>query len=188
MSAAPIYFPDDPFGPSKAVTSYTELMTSIRGHIETELQVRQLDFDRLAGFPAGLTGKAFGMLQVKRLGVEKLFDAIRAAGLRLRIEVDPEQLAMMKGRIEKKLMHPRQANQARPGHCSSPASKAVLSRVFKPLARLGGKARQRSMTKAERSAHAKHAINTRWIAVRKRKKRNRAKRQDWNVCQASNRK
>lgn len=136
------------------VTSYTELMAGIQAQVEM-LGVRQLDFDRLAGFPAGLSGKVFGLLQVKRLGPEKIFDALRAAGLRLRIEVDPEQLARMQARIEKKLMHPRQANQSRNGHAATKASAAVLSRILKPFAKDGGKARWANKSPKERSEHAR---------------------------------
>lgn len=153
------------------ITSYTELMAGIQAQVEA-LGVRQLDFDRLAGFPAGLSGKVFGLLQVKRLGPEKMFDALRAAGLRLRIEVDPDQQARMQERIEKKLMHPRQANQARPRHASTPLSTAVLSRVFKPLGRIGGKKRWAGKTEKERSEHMKMMINVRW----KRKRKEIAKR------------
>lgn len=133
------------------VTSYTELIEGLRTRVG-ELGVRYQDFDELAGFPAGLTGKVFGMLQVKRLGPEKMFDAIRAAGLRIRIEVDPEQLAKMQGRISENF-NPRQANQARPGNSASPASSAILSRVFKPLARMGGKARWRKTSKKDQREH-----------------------------------
>jgi hypothetical protein len=61
---------------SEPDTSYTELIGGIQARIAA-LGIRQLDFDKLADFPAGLTGKAFGAAQVKRLGPEKLFDAIR---------------------------------------------------------------------------------------------------------------
>jgi hypothetical protein len=109
-------------GPEKAVsshifsaaevTSYTELIAGIRQKLAA-LGIRYVDFDDLAGFPSGLTGKAFGPSQVKRLGPEKLFDALRAAGLRIRIENDPEQHAKMSQRIAENY-NPRQANQARP--------------------------------------------------------------------------
>lgn len=162
--------------PSRALTSYTELIAEIREQVG-RLGVRYEDFDVLAGFPAGLTGKALGPAQVKRLGPEKLFDAIRAAGGRLRFEVDPEQLERMKAQIARQLMQPRQANQARMGNNASPVSTQVLSRAFKHLSRLGVKARQRKMSKAERSAHARHAATVRWIEHRKRIRRNRARRQ-----------
>lgn len=150
------------------VTSYTELIAGIQAQVEA-LGVRLVDFDDLAGFPAGLSGKAFGMLQVKRLGPEKLFDALRAAGLRLRVEIDPEQVEKMKLRIAENY-NPRQANQARNGHASTPLSSAVLSRVFKPLGRIGGKQRWAKKTKKERSEHM------RMMVMAREKKRRKAKR------------
>jgi len=156
------------------VTSYSELIAGINAQREA-LGLRMQDFDDLAGFPAGLTGKAFGMLQVKRLGPEKLFDAMRAAGLRIRLEVDPEQVERMKKRIAENY-NPRQANQARNGHASSPASKAILSRVFRPLARLGGKKRWEGKSRKDRSAHTTMMVNARWKKVRKQKRAAKAMR------------
>jgi hypothetical protein len=150
---------------SAPVTSYTELMQGIQAQVQA-LGLKLSDFDDLAGFPSGLSGKVFGLLQVKRLGPEKVFDALRAAGLRLRIEVDPEQEAKMRERIAENY-NPRQANQARNGHSASPASAAVLSRVFKPLARIGGKKRWHKTTKEERSQHMRMMA---MAGVRKRRK------------------
>jgi hypothetical protein len=105
------------------VTSYTELITGIRTQLGA-LNIRYEDFDELAGFAAGLSGKVFGPSQVKRLGPEKLFDAMRAAGLRIRLEADPEQLEKMRNRIAENY-NPRQANQARPNNHSHPSTKMV---------------------------------------------------------------
>ena len=153
---------------SEAVTSYTELMSAIQARVGV-LGLKLTDFDDLAGFPAGLSGKVFGMLQVKRLGPEKVFDAIRAAGLRIRVEIDPEQTAKMAIRISENY-NPRQANQSRPGHASTPLSTAVLSRVFKPLGRMGGKKRWERVSKKDRSAHMTMMINARWKRERKKRK------------------
>jgi hypothetical protein len=150
------------------VTSYSELIAGINAQREA-LGVRLVDFDELAGFPAGLAGKVFGPSQVKRLGPEKMFDAMRAAGLRIRLEPDPEQIEKMKMRIAENF-NPRQANQARPANYASPMSTHQLSRVFKHLSRLGAKGRMRKMTKAQRSAHARHAAIERWKKYRKRQK------------------
>lgn len=155
------------------VTSYTELIGAIRDQVG-RLGVRYEDFDLLAGFAEGLTGKAFGPAQVKRLGPEKLFDALRAAGLRLRVEEDPEQAEKMRRQIVLKCT-PRQANQARMGNHSSPAGTHMMSRVFKHFSQLGGKARMSKMTKAELKQHQSAAANARWIAVRKRKRANEAR-------------
>lgn len=151
---------------TEAVTSYTELIGVIRTEVE-RLGVRSLDFDDLAGFPQGLTGKVFGMLQVKRLGPEKLFDAIRAAGLRLRIEIDPEQQAKMIERIANNFI-PRQANQARNGNHASAISTQVLSRAFGHVLRKARKKRWAGKSDIERSEHARAIANTRWKRHRKR--------------------
>lgn len=147
------------------VTSYTELIAGIRTQVEA-MGVRQLDFDNLAGFTPGLSGKVFGLLQVRQLRLEYMFAALRAAGLRMRLEVDPEQQAKMIQRIATNY-NPKQANQARNGHSASPAGPAVMSRIFKPLAKMGGKARMAKMTKEELTQHQRMAA---MAGVRKRRK------------------
>jgi hypothetical protein len=133
------------------VTSYTEMIAAIAARAAV-LGIKQADFDVLASFPAGLWGKVAGPSQVKRLGPEKLFDALRAAGLRIRVEEDPEQAEKMRKRIAENF-NPRQANQARPNNSASPISAAVLSRCFKHLSRKGGVERWRGKSKEERSEH-----------------------------------
>lgn len=150
------------------VTSYSDLIAGIKAKVE-RLNLRQADFDELAGFAPGLSGKVFGMLQVRTLRLEKLFDALRAAGLRLKIEDDPEQEAKMLARIASNY-NPRQANQARPGHASSLPSSAVLTRVLKPIGRMGGKARWHRKSKKARSDHMK-------MMVMAREKKRRLKKQ-----------
>lgn len=149
------------------VTSYTEMMAGIQAQVGA-LGVRLVDFDELAGFPAGLSGKVFGPSQVKRLGPEKLFDALRAAGLRIRLEVDPEQEAKMRARIADNF-NPRQAQQARPNNHASPVGTALASRVFRHFAKKGGKASMASKSRLELRQHQRHAANSRWNAYRKRK-------------------
>ncbi len=157
-----------------AATSYTELIGGIQARLG-ELGIRYEDFDELAGFAPGLSGKVFGPAQVKRLGPEKLFDALRAASLKLKVEPDPEQLEKMRKQMAEKCQR-RQANQARPHNHASPMGTHQLSRVFKHLSRLGAKARLRKMTKEQRKRSAQHAATVRWIKHRKRIRRNRARR------------
>jgi len=163
-----------PEGVALEVTSYTELIGAIRARIG-ELGIRYEDFDVLAGFAPGLSGKVFGPSQVKRLGPEKLFDALCAASLKIRAEPDPEQLARMQKHIAEKCQV-RQANQARMNNNASPVGTALLSRVFKHMSRLGNEARKKKMTKEERRESARHAANQRWIKHRKRKRAARARR------------
>lgn len=150
------------------VTSYTELMAGIQARLG-ELGIRQVDFDKLAGFPEGLAGKVFGPSQVKRLGPEKLFDAIRAAGLRLRLEPDPEQLEKMQKQIAENCL-PRQENQARNGNHASTIGSAILSRAFGHILRKARKQRWAGKSKAERSESSRQLANARWSKHRKRQK------------------
>lgn len=157
------------------ITSYTELVEGIRDRVGV-LGMRYQDFDDLAGFPAGLSGKVFGPMQVKRLGIEKLFDALRGAGLRLTIEEDPEQTARMRARIAEHY-NPRQASQARQSNHASTISSHVLSRAFSHVMRQARKQRWAGTTAAERSAHASKMAKERWRKHRKRLKANHRRRQ-----------
>jgi hypothetical protein len=142
------------------VTSYTELVVGIQQRIG-ELGIRQVDFDVLAGFAPGLSGKAFGPSQVKRLGPEKLFDAIRAAGLRLRLEADPEQLEKMRKQIAEHCQ-PRQGNQARMGNRSHLSNK-MIDDVLNYLAnKKGGLTVLNNAVKEARSNMARHGAKALW--------------------------
>jgi hypothetical protein len=94
------------------VTTYSEALGPIRDRVGAVLKIRYEDFDHLCGFAPGLAGKVLGPSRVKRLGIEKFFDAIRGVGLQIRFEEDPEQTARMLERIAENYL-PRQANQAR---------------------------------------------------------------------------
>ena len=142
------------------VTCYTELIQRLRDRVG-QLEVRYLDFDKLAGFAEGLTGKAFGQSQVKRLGPEKLFDAISAAGLRLRIEEDPEQTAKMQARIAENFL-PRQATQARMNNHSHPSNKMVDGVLSYLASTKGGLTQLNDAVKEARSNWARHAAKALW--------------------------
>lgn len=150
------------------VTSYTELIGAIRDRVG-QLGLRYEDFDEHAGFASGLAGKVFGPAQVKRLGPEKLFDALRAAGLRIRVEEDPEQTAKMVKRIAENYL-PRVANNARMNNHASAISSHVLSRAFGHVLREARKKRWAGTSRAQRSEHARTIANVRWKKVRKQRK------------------
>ena len=154
------------------VSSYTELIGAIRTRIG-ELGIRYEDFDVLAGFAPGLSGKVFGPSQVKRLGPEKLFDALCAASLKLRAEPDVEQLAKMQKQMVENCQ-PRQANQARMGNSASPISRPLMARVYGHFLKEARKKRWTNTTKKERSEHARMMA---MAGVRKRKEMKRRKRQ-----------
>lgn len=151
------------------VTSYTELIASIDA-ARIEMGLRHLDFEELIGVTQGHWGKATGMLQVKRLGIEKIFDALRGAGLLIFVKVDQDQRAKMLARSSERF-NPMQANQARPRHSATKASAAILSRILKPFARDGGKARWANKSAKERSEHARMMAMAGVLKRRKEQKR-----------------
>jgi ferritin-like metal-binding protein YciE len=140
------------------VSCYTELINAIRSRVG-ELGIRYQDFDSLADFAAGLTGKVFGQSQIKRLGPEKLFDALRAASLKIRIEPDEEQLRRMQKSMAENCQ-PRQAKQARMNNHSHLSNK-MINGVLDYLAnKKGGLARLNKAVKQARANHARRTIAT----------------------------
>jgi hypothetical protein len=151
---APIIFVFSAF----EATSYTELINGLRQKLAV-LGIRYEDFDDLAGYTPGMTGKALGRSQVRRLGIEKLFDGLRAAGLRLRLEDDPAQHGKMVQRIAANY-NPRQANQARPGNKNhARPSDELITRVLTHLSNntRGGMKLLNDAAKKARSNWALHA-------------------------------
>jgi hypothetical protein len=149
------------------VTSYNEALPHIRDRVGAVLKIRYEDFDSLCDFPAGLSGKVFGPAKIKRLGIEKFFDAIRGAGLRIRLEEDPEQTAKMLARIAENY-NPRQANQARPGNSANLSNKFIDSVLDYLTNKKGGLARLNKAVKQARSNHARRtiAIGVNWAQGR----------------------
>jgi hypothetical protein len=139
-----------------AVT-YNELIDGIQVRLG-ELGIRQVDFDKLCLWSDGLSGKAFGPSRVKRLGSDMLFVAIRAAGLKLRLEPDPEQLARMQKQIAENCQ-PRQANQARMNNHSHPSQKLIDDVLSHLESKRGGLAQLRDAVKKAKSNWARRAAN-----------------------------
>jgi hypothetical protein len=152
--------PAEPHFQAAEVVCYSELIDVLRDRVG-QLGVRYLDFDKLACWAEGLTGKAFGSAQIKRLAVDKVFDALRAAGLRLRVEEDPEQAQKMRSRIAENFL-PRQARQARMGNRSNLSGK-IIDDVLNHLAnKKGGLTRLNAALKQARSNIARHAALASW--------------------------
>jgi hypothetical protein len=146
------------------ITSYTEAIEAIRPRLG-QLKIRYQDFDTLCDFPSGLTGKCLGPARPKRLGIEKFFDAMRGAGLRIRLEEDPEQTAKMRTRISENF-NPRQANQARMGNSSNLSNKVIDGVLNYLTTKKGGLARLNKAVKEARSNVARRASNASWARKR----------------------
>jgi hypothetical protein len=78
------------------VTNYNEFASVIQARVSA-LGIRQLTLTNSLA-PRGLERQGIWSLRrVRRLGPEKLFDALRAASLKIRIEPDAAQLERMRG-------------------------------------------------------------------------------------------
>jgi hypothetical protein len=89
-----------------------------------------------------------------------MFDAIRAAGLMLRLEPDPEQLEKMQKQIAENC-RPRQAHQARPNNQANIDQRTVDRVLIYLTTKKGGLARLRAAVKGARSNWARHAVKAR---------------------------
>ena len=149
------------------VTCYTEALGPIRERIGSVLKITYQNFDDLCGLPSGLSGKCLGQAQVKRFGIEKFFDALRGAGLRIRLEEDPEQTEKMLRRIAENYP-PRQANQARLGNSANLSNKFIDSVLDCLTTKKGGIARLNKAVKQARANHARRtiAIGVNWAQKR----------------------
>jgi len=152
--------PPAPIAAAAPVTSYTEAIEVVRARLGERLGISYENFDTLCTFPAGLTGKCLGPSQVKRFGLEKFFDAIRGAGLRIRFEEDPEQTAMILDRI-KNNFRPRRADQARPCNTSHPSAKTIDAVLTFLTRRKGGLSRLNTAVREARSVIAVRGHATR---------------------------
>jgi hypothetical protein len=141
--------------------NYEDLVVALGGMV-SERQISLSDLDELSGLQAGYNGKCLGQARVKKYGPMSMWLVMQTLGVRLVMIEDAEALAAMQERYTKK-----DVQQSRPQNHSSPAGKGMMSRVFKHFARLGGRARMKKMTKAQRSEHARDAINARWRRIRK---------------------
>jgi hypothetical protein len=151
-----------PIAAAVLVTSYTEAVTAIRARLGQRLNISYEAFDTLCSFPSGLSGKIFGPSQVKRLGPEKMFDALRAAGLRIRFEEDPGQTAMILDRI-KNNFPPRQDKQARMNNRSHLCNRIIDEALdYLVNGKRGGLARLNDAVKQARSNQARRAANAFW--------------------------
>jgi hypothetical protein len=142
------------------VTTYTEALAVIRARLGDRLNISYENFDTLCTFAPGLSGKIFGPSQVKRFGLEKFFDAIRGAGLRIRFEEDPEQTAMILDRIKNNFL-PRQAQQARPCNTSHPSAKMIDGVLSYLTRKKGGLSRLNTALREARSVIALRGHATR---------------------------
>jgi len=97
--------------PLAIVHDMDELVAALRARRD-ELQVTFLTLDKVSGVQTGYSAKLLGPGRVKKLGAMSLGCLLGALGLRLIVEVDPEQFARVQSRLVKRQRPRRQAEVA----------------------------------------------------------------------------
>ncbi len=127
-----------------------------------ELQLARLTIDQAAGLTRGHAAKLLAPVPIKRASLETLFFLAPALGLRLAVVEDAEALAQIKQRYpEREICVGMRAVTRRNGRHARKNNEVSL-RHMRRIARAGGDARARALTRAQRSASARKAAKARW--------------------------
>jgi hypothetical protein len=138
--------------------NYIQILAKLREHHN----VSYAKFAEAASLQPGFVSGAFGPSRTRYFGRISMFLLPPVVGLRLAFVYDPKLAMRYADELE-----PRHANQARPNNYASPPGTRTMLRVFKHIAKNGGKARMRKMTKAQRTEHQRRAAMKRWYPHRK---------------------
>lgn len=156
------------------VTATPEMLDVVRARAN-EIGLSRDALDELAELARGHAAKLLSAVPCKGLGLTVMWGLVEAVGLKVALVEDPEAMARIS-----EFVRTRNESQVRGGGIRSAAriaKKERLQRIFNDpkyfnkLARKGGRARARSMTKDERRRAARKAIMVRWRRVREERKR-----------------
>jgi hypothetical protein len=132
--------------PEIVIRSFADLADALLA-VKNHLQISNACLENLAGACPGFVDKYLGRSRSKQIGPTSFDLLIGALGIRLRVEVDPDQARRVASRHER-----RRTEQIR---SSQPLSAALLARAAAELGRRGAiaaaKARRREQ---RRNSHA----------------------------------
>lgn len=151
------------------VKSYDELIETLWRRVE-ELGLTREALDDVAGFQTGYSGKLLGLAHVRMLGRMSFGTILQALGLMLIVVEDPEALAKLNARGQKR---------KRPAVDASTRSISPIERVkmglFDDLMKRARDGRQVKLSGRRRSRIARHAARSRWARKRMRRGHSPAK-------------
>lgn len=139
------------------INDYASLHSALRARADA-LRVSRSDLDDIAGLATGHVSKLLAPNFTKLLGPLSFGLVLQALGLRLRVEVDPEQTAKLASRY-------RPRDERKVTKRANPSDQVIitLSRArLRRLASLGGKATAERLTYAQRRRAAQKAARARW--------------------------
>lgn len=115
--------------------------------------------EELIGLTRGHIDKMLGPSREKNIGARSLDYMLAALGFRLRLELDPEQEALMRSRWEKRNSKQIRVNASRP---STDLLKRAAAALFADLGRKGNIARMQKLSAERRSFIARKAARAKW--------------------------
>jgi hypothetical protein len=139
------------------VRTYDELIEALR-HTADRLGISRIEFDELAGFQAGYTGKLLGHRQVRTLGRMSFGVVLQVLGLKMVLVPDPT--------IRVRLQADAHAD------ASDPISRIKIEGIRELMANLNV-ARNAKLSPRQRTASARNAARARWAKHRQLRKQRR---------------
>jgi Cobalamin synthesis protein cobW C-terminal domain len=147
------------------VSNYDELINVLIARRD-ELRVSHETIDAIAGWADGMTSKALGPARRKTIGMQSLWLALPALGLRLEVVEDEDATRRMARRWV-----PRRELWRRVGNSAHKLGVAMIARAAKELGARGACERAAKLAPARRQELARAAGIARWASVPKQQRR-----------------
>ena len=135
------------------VHGYADIHAILRARAE-QLNISRVDLDRLTHLAPGYCGKLLAPTPIRKPSDETLHFLLPALGLKMVLMTDPQSVERIRQTTQ-----PRDASRA--VHAAV-THYSLSHRFLRRIGRLGGKARAKSLTPAQRSRLARKAAKARW--------------------------
>ena len=153
------------------VTDYDSFVEVMR-EVSTRRELTREGLDRVAGLPSGYAGKLLAQPRMKALGPASMGPTFGALGIKLFVVEDKEAIERFRALVDaNKGIRPTSSATRLVSPEVAKLVEARVQAILKRARRKGGKARQASMTAAERSEAARHAATERWAKMSPERRR-----------------
>jgi hypothetical protein len=143
------------------ISDYFELQRALRERADA-LNFSRAQIDILSNFPSGYAAKILSPVPIRKLGNSSLPFLLAALGCRLELVEDAQSMAeIARKATQREVRVPvRAVNNGHGRH------QLVSLKFLRKISRLGGLARARKLSPAQRRKSARHAATIRWRDVR----------------------
>jgi hypothetical protein len=155
-----------------AEVSDYESFVEVMREVSTRRQLTREGLDRVAGLASGYAGKLLAQPPMKALGPASMGPTCGALGIKLFVVEDKEAIERFRALVEaNKGIRPTSSATRLVSPEVAKLVEARVQAILQRARRKGGKARQASMTPAERSEAARHAARERWAQMSPERRR-----------------